>query len=332
MSIDAGSYPDLDADERTTLGQFLDQYRQRVLYRLTRLSDAQARTKTLTATNLTPGGVVKHLAHMEDHWFTARVGGGALPEPWISAPFDVQPRWDFESALDDSVHEIAELYRKACERSRSVAARLSSLDTKAPRPSFGKSPVTLRWVMVHLLEETACHVGHLDLLTDPPVRQEHRVAPHLARQSTSGSLMAPLIGSARCAWLTTLQKDGSPHTTPVWFLFEDDRFWIASSKKNVKVRNVSYDPRVSVAIDGSGAHPYVAEGRARIHHLGDHPGLIALFAEKYAGWDVTDERSDGPRILLEVPVDRWLLKHMNKTTVSGSSRPLGVKAGPDSGD
>ncbi|MFT4163901.1 MAG: DinB family protein [Microlunatus sp.] len=169
--IDAESYPDLDADERTTLSQFLDQYRQRALSRLIRLSDVQARTQTLAATNLTPGGVVKHLAHMEDHWFTARVGGGVLPEPWISAPFDTQPAWDFESASNDSVAEIRELYRTACERSRSVAAQLPSLDTKAPRPSFGKGPVTLRWVMVHMLEETACHVGHLDLLTDPLVRR-----------------------------------------------------------------------------------------------------------------------------------------------------------------
>ena len=115
--------------------------------------------------------------------------------------------------------------------------------------------------------------------------------------------------SAPCAWLTTLRKDGSPHTTPVWFLFENDKFWIASSTVNVKVKNLARDPRVSIAIDGSGAHPCVAQGRARIHHqVHDHPRLIALFAAKYAGWDATDERQDGPRVLLEIPVDRWLLR------------------------
>ena len=121
----------------------------------------------LSATDLTSGGVVKHLAHMEDHWFTARVGAGELPEPWSSAPFESQPSWDFESAANDSVDEIADLYRTACDRSRSVTDRLPGLDSTAPRPSFGRGPVTLRWVMVHMLEETACHVGHLDLLTDP---------------------------------------------------------------------------------------------------------------------------------------------------------------------
>lgn len=161
------AYPDLDGDERTTLTQFLDHYRHQATTQLLRLSDSQARTRSLPATALTPGGVVKHLAHMEDHWFTARIGGGQLPEPWSSAPFESRPDWDFESSIEDSVGEIAALYREACGRSRRVAERLPSLDTKAPRPSFGKGPVTLRWVMVHMLEETACHAGHLQLLTDP---------------------------------------------------------------------------------------------------------------------------------------------------------------------
>lgn len=160
------TYPDLDGDERTTLTQFLDQYRQRVLDTFEKLSDSEAQSQPLPATEMTPGGLVKHLAHMEDHWFIARVGGGVLPEPWASAPLDVQPGWDFESAADDTVAELAELYRRACARSRQVADDLPTLDTRAPRPSFGKGPVTLRWVMVHMLEETACHQGHLDLLTD----------------------------------------------------------------------------------------------------------------------------------------------------------------------
>lgn len=160
------SFPDLDADERTTLTQFLDHYRRSVLATFEPLTDSEARTRLLPATDLTPGGVVKHLAHMEDHWFIARVGGGVLPEPWASAPLDSQPAWDFASAEDDTVEQVAELYRQACARSRQVTGSLATMDTRAPRPSFGKVPVTLRWVMVHMLEETACHLGHLDLLTD----------------------------------------------------------------------------------------------------------------------------------------------------------------------
>ena len=161
------SYPDLDGDERTTLTQFLDLYRKRVMTRFSALSAAQARMVSLPATKLTAGGVVKHLAHMEDHWFTARMGPGELPEPWASAPFAASPDWDFDSAVDDTVEQITALYVAACQRSRAVAASILSLDTKASRSSFGKGPVTLRWVLVHMLEETACHMGHLELLTDP---------------------------------------------------------------------------------------------------------------------------------------------------------------------
>lgn len=117
-----------------------------------------------------------------------------------------------------------------------------------------------------------------------------------------------IIGNAANVWLTTLRGDGSPHTTPVWFVLADQTFWIASSTANVKVRNVLRDPRVSLAVDGSGAHPHVAQGRGRVHErLRDHPRMLAHFAQKYDGWDATDEHQDGSRVLIEVPVDRWLL-------------------------
>lgn len=116
------------------------------------------------------------------------------------------------------------------------------------------------------------------------------------------------VREASCAWLTTLRRDGSPHTSPVWFLFEHGVFWIASSGANVKVRNILRDPRVSIAIDGTGQAPAVAEGSASVHQdIDAYPELIEAFARKYSGWDATDEAQDGPRVLLEVPVARWLL-------------------------
>lgn len=116
------------------------------------------------------------------------------------------------------------------------------------------------------------------------------------------------LDDVRCAWLTTLRCDGSPHTTPVWFVLAKERFWIASSTVNVKVGNLGHDPRVSVAIDGSGATPHVAEGRALVHDpIQIRPDLITAFAKKYDGWDAADESQDGPRVLIEVVIDRWLL-------------------------
>lgn len=69
-------------------------------------------------------------------------------------------------APGDSVDGIVELYSSACERSRSVLAQCDSLSHVAAVPSFGKGPVNLRWILVHMIDETARHAGHLDLLRD----------------------------------------------------------------------------------------------------------------------------------------------------------------------
>lgn len=109
-------------------------------------------------------------------------------------------------------------------------------------------------------------------------------------------------------WLTTLRPDGSPHTTPVWFVHDAATWWIGTPERSVKVRNVLTDPRVSLALQDGDA-PVVAEGLARVHRR-DFPGqVVSRFAAKYAGWDVTDPQQppSGPRVLLEIAVSRWLL-------------------------
>jgi general stress protein 26 len=94
----------------------------------------------------------------------------------------------------------------------------------------------------------------------------------------------------------------------VWFLLADETFWVASSTANVKIRNIRHDPRVSLAIDGTGDRPHVAQGLALLHESPTAvPQIVALFAEKYDSWDLGDEGQDGPRVLIEVPVARWLL-------------------------
>lgn len=109
------------------------------------------------------------------------------------------------------------------------------------------------------------------------------------------------------AWLCTLRPDGTPHVTPVWFVFHDATWWVGSSARNKKVRNLARDSRVSLALEG-GAAPVVAEGRAAIRR-GDFPsGIVAMFMSKYDGWDVTAPvPGEGTRVLIQVPVTRWLL-------------------------
>jgi uncharacterized damage-inducible protein DinB len=158
-------YPQLHADERSTLEQCLDAYRKDVLGRLDRVTDAQAAARLLPATDMTIGGIVKHLAQMEDLWFTHKLLGRDFPEPWASGPGEDED-WAWRSAAADSIDQLRDLYVAACERSRAAAAGFPELDDRAALVSFGKAPVSLRWLLVHMISETAQHAGHLDLLMD----------------------------------------------------------------------------------------------------------------------------------------------------------------------
>ena len=69
-------------------------------------------------------------------------------------------------APGDTGDEVLELYAAACTRSRDAVAQCDSLGRVAAVTSFGRGPVNLRWILVHMIDETARHAGHLDLLRD----------------------------------------------------------------------------------------------------------------------------------------------------------------------
>ncbi|WP_447134297.1 pyridoxamine 5'-phosphate oxidase family protein [Micromonospora sp. LZ34] len=98
----------------------------------------------------------------------------------------------------------------------------------------------------------------------------------------------------------------TPHVTPVWFVYADGIWWIGCDGRSAKARNVAADARVSLALEDATA-PVVAEGVAHVHR--DFPTkVIEAFAGKYGGWDVRQRvMLEGDRVLLEIPVRRWLL-------------------------
>lgn len=158
--------PDLQADERTTLLAFLDYHRATFLQKIDGLT-AEQMNRRVGASSLTLAGLAKHLALVEDSWFQEDFLGLPMPEPWLSAPFDDDRDWDFHSAVDDSPEHLRLLYQAACDRSRAVVAATPSLDALSVRisPREGKA-FSLRWIIVHLIEETARHNGHADLLRE----------------------------------------------------------------------------------------------------------------------------------------------------------------------
>lgn len=145
------------AAERPMLETWLDANREAVVEKIVGLSEVDIRRR-LVPSLTTVGGVVKHLRWVETGWFhellDARAGDHrrAHPRDW---EFTVQP--------DDTGASLIEEYQAACAKSREVAAKYA-LDHVMPHHSMGS--VSLRWIFVHLIEETARHAGQLDILRE----------------------------------------------------------------------------------------------------------------------------------------------------------------------
>lgn len=117
------------------------------------------------------------------------------------------------------------------------------------------------------------------------------------------------LAEERNVWLCTVRPDGSTHVTPVWFVYQDSRWWIGSDARSVKVRNIRKEPRVSLALE-DGRFPVVAEGDATLIHEGAFPHEVVTAFERKYGWDVSAPTLPGSgRVLMEVRVRRWLLAY-----------------------
>ena len=186
------SDPDLHpGDERKALLQRLDQYRAIAAAALDDVPWQQARARLLPATDMTIAGIVKHLAWAEDRWFQGRLLGLEMPAPW-NRPGADDPDHSIRLTPGDTVDGILALYSSACERSRDAVARFDSLSHFAAVPSFGIGPANLRWILVHMIEETARHAGHLDLLRDAVPEQLIRpTAPARVSPSAGGKWRSP---------------------------------------------------------------------------------------------------------------------------------------------
>ena len=160
--------PDLAADELASLSQFLDFHRATLVDKVSGLSTEQLATRAVPSSAITLGGMLKHLALVEDDWFQVKFLGRPEVEPWASAPFDADPDWDWHSAVDDTPEDLLRLYVSACARSRAVVVEVGGdLDTRSVEadPQTG-GRFSLRWIMLHMIEETARHNGHVDLIRE----------------------------------------------------------------------------------------------------------------------------------------------------------------------
>ncbi|WP_026820276.1 DinB family protein [Arthrobacter castelli] len=145
------------AGERETLEGFLDFLRATVVYKATGLSDADA-ARRLLPSDSSVSGLIRHLADVERSWFREDVDGQD----------DVTYRWsdedhdgEFRVSEADSLQEIIADYEAACAESKEVTARYWLDD-----PCTVDNGHNVRWVLVHMVEETGRHCGHIDILRE----------------------------------------------------------------------------------------------------------------------------------------------------------------------
>jgi len=168
MDEQARPEPPLAADEIDTLLGFLDYQRATLAWKSTGL-DAAALNATVAMSSMTLGGILKHLALVENHWFSRQLHGRDPEPPWDTVDWEADPDWEWHSAVADVPEQLMGLWQEAVHRSRALVEEALA-DGGLERPARrtwpdGRAP-SLRWILVHMIEEYARHNGHADLLRE----------------------------------------------------------------------------------------------------------------------------------------------------------------------
>ena len=155
----AARQPDSTGSERQVLEAFLDFHRQVLVSKVDGISENEARQRRVPS-KTTLAGLIKHMIGVERGWFQ-EVLGGRNPEEIGPNVGGGDESWDL--AENETVSSLIKEYEQTCEQSRQTAARFA-LDDAVPEPDMGQ--VSLRWIYVHMIEETARHAGHADILRE----------------------------------------------------------------------------------------------------------------------------------------------------------------------
>lgn len=147
-----------EADEKTTLLAALQSHREVMLWKLDGLSDEDVR-RPMVPSGTSLIGLVKHLANAEYGWFCETFGRPTEPLTDISA----DPEADMRAADGEATEDIVAFYRRAWAAADAAILELS-LDRTGT--SYAGTTVSLRWVLVHMIEDTVRHAGHADILRE----------------------------------------------------------------------------------------------------------------------------------------------------------------------
>ena len=145
--------------EKEVLSGFLDHYRATILTICEGLGDEDLR-RPMVPSGTSLLGMIKHLAYVERGWFQETIAGERA-----EYPFDLDdPDADMRAEPHERTEEILDLYRSECDRSRQIIDAVS-LDDLA-KGEERSADYNVRWVIVHMIEETARHAGHADIIRE----------------------------------------------------------------------------------------------------------------------------------------------------------------------
>lgn len=160
--------PPIASGEQETLIGFLEYQRATFAWKCAGL-DATGLSARVGASTMTLGGMMKHLALVEDWWFSVALHDRTFSAPWDVVDFEADPDWEWRTAGGDSPEELLALWHREVDRARAAVTEALSdagLDQLARRVlRDGRSP-SLRWIICHMIEEYARHNGHADLIRE----------------------------------------------------------------------------------------------------------------------------------------------------------------------
>jgi uncharacterized damage-inducible protein DinB len=163
--------PPLSGTETEIMISMLDWQRDTLRIKTEGLGAGQL-DQRLEPSTMTLGGMLKHMAYVEDWWFSQVFAGNPEPEPWASVDWDADNDWDWHSATEDTPEQLRTFLDEAIVASdRIIAEALAGpddLDALGQMPSrrHPGQRFNLRWIVVHMIEEYARHNCHADLLRE----------------------------------------------------------------------------------------------------------------------------------------------------------------------
>lgn len=146
------------SDEKTSLQVALQRHRDVVVWKIEGLDDDQLR-RQMTPSGTSLLGMVKHLAAVEYGWFCATFGRETEP-----MPFDEEdPEADLRITPDETTADIVDFYNRAC---RAADVVIGEVGIEELGNAWFGDQVSMRWVLIHMVEEAARHAGHMDILRE----------------------------------------------------------------------------------------------------------------------------------------------------------------------